>query len=84
MLGLITGYTVGSLSTIIYPFPTLIILPTKIGSVVTPPRLTSATYAKSPICKEEFIMYGPYDRFCGSCKSTDFYRLDHSYSLGIL
>ena len=33
------------------------------------------------ICKEEFTMYGPYDRFCGSCKSTDFYRLDHSYSL---
>ena len=55
MLGLITGYTVGSLSTIIYPFPTLIILQTKIGYVVTPPILTSATYAKSPICKEEFI-----------------------------
>jgi hypothetical protein len=36
------------------------------------------------ICKEEFIMYGPYDRFCGSCKSTDFYRLDHSFSLGTL
>ena len=36
------------------------------------------------ICKEEFTMYGHYDRFCGSCKSTDFYRLDHSYSLGTL
>ena len=36
------------------------------------------------ICIVEFNMYGRYDRFCSPCKNTDFYRLDHSYSLGTL
>lgn len=36
------------------------------------------------LCKEKFIIYSRFDRFCGSCKSTDFFRLDHSHSIGVI